>query len=190
MAANPCYVRLWPAVISSGLVQCQWRLCCVRRYIPNVQRFKYQVSNKSLEPSRHQTINCRAYGTSSSMTTKPLTLAFSGRFSSVCLQHTSLAQSLNHSYSPRPFLKFRNSLAQQNCGLILQSITFTRKKHTKPRVPPTRINNVYDIEGPITDAEIAKQFVYSLNSAERKHLYAELARFHGDDTSVPGESGH
>ncbi|XP_059151686.1 transmembrane protein 65-like, partial [Physella acuta] len=83
-----------------------------------------------------------------------------------------------------PFLKIRNSFAEQNCGLILQSIR--RKKHTKPRVPPTRINNVYDIEGPITDAEIAKQFVYSLNSAERKHLYAELARFHGDDTSVPG----
>ncbi|CAL1547471.1 unnamed protein product [Lymnaea stagnalis] len=72
--------------------------------------------------------------------------------------------------------------------LIAHPARSIRMKHTKPKVPPSRMNNVYDIEGAITDEEAAKQFVYALNTNERKHLYAELARFHGaPDPSVAGE---
>ncbi|KAK6990904.1 Transmembrane protein 65, partial [Biomphalaria glabrata] len=59
-----------------------------------------------------------------------------------------------------------------------------RCKHTMPRVPPTRMNGVYEIEGAITDREAAKQFVYALNINERKHLYEELANFHGESVTL------
>ncbi|BFY99660.1 hypothetical protein BsWGS_02699 [Bradybaena similaris] len=56
----------------------------------------------------------------------------------------------------------------------------TRRKHSLPKVPPTRMMSVYDIERVITDEEAAKEFVYALKASERKFLYEELARFHGD----------
>lgn len=78
-------------------------------------------------------------------------------------------------------------LTPMSSHLIAHPARSIRMKHTKPKVPPSRINNIYDIEGAITDEEAAKQFVYALNTNERKHLYAELARFHGaPDPSVAG----
>ncbi|CAG5116146.1 unnamed protein product [Candidula unifasciata] len=63
------------------------------------------------------------------------------------------------------------------------SVICCRMKHSLPKVPPTRMMSVYDIERAITDEEAAKEFVYALKASERKFLYEELARFHGD-TSI------
>lgn len=60
------------------------------------------------------------------------------------------------------------------------SVSCCRRKHSLPKVPPTRMMSVYDIERVITDEEAAKEFVYALKASERKFLYEELARFHGD----------
>ena len=74
---------------------------------------------------------------------------------------------------------------QHNCKFIMPSVLscFPREKHTRASVPftYTRITRSYSIHGSISDEETAKDFVYSLDSNERKHLYAELARFHGDE---------
>lgn len=60
------------------------------------------------------------------------------------------------------------------------SINSWRRKHSMPKVPPTRIMSIYDMERSITDEEAAKLFVYALKPSERKYLFHELARFHGE----------
>ncbi|GFR60201.1 transmembrane protein 65 [Elysia marginata] len=78
------------------------------------------------------------------------------------------------------------------CGnhIITQKTTFQhypqhtiacRLKHTKPKVPPTKISQVYDYEGAITDEQAAEEFVFALKTSERQHLYAELAKYQGLD---------
>ena len=52
-------------------------------------------------------------------------------------------------------------------------------KHTKPKVPPTKIARVYDYEGTITDEQAAEEFVFALKASERQHLYAELSKYQG-----------
>ena len=50
-------------------------------------------------------------------------------------------------------------------------------------VPSTRYIRLYSIHGTITDKSSAQDFIYSLSTKERKHLYEELALYHGDDSS-------
>ncbi|KAH9495168.1 Transmembrane protein 65 [Bulinus truncatus] len=89
----------------------------------------------------------------------------------------------------------KDSIRKGKCSIKLPAISYSvvnfgfsisniRQKHTMPRVPRTRMNGVYEIEGAITDEEAARQFVYALNINERKHLYAELAKFQVD-TNTP-----
>ncbi|XP_035826405.1 transmembrane protein 65 [Aplysia californica] len=94
-------------------------------------------------------------------------------------------------YSSKMFLAhtFQSSRQWRSFAPFLTGAKLShRRKHTKPSIPPTRIMRLYSIHGAITDAGSAKEFVYALDKNERRHLYAELARFHGDEAlSVSSE---
>ncbi|GFO48149.1 hypothetical protein PoB_007465400 [Plakobranchus ocellatus] len=62
-------------------------------------------------------------------------------------------------------------------------------KHTKPKVPPTKMSQVYDFEGVITDKEAAEQFVFALTASERQHLYSELAKYQSVESTMLGRCG-
>jgi hypothetical protein len=101
---------------------------------------------------------------------------------------TSFSQQLNNLSISRNFstlVPIKSGVVVLQAVLNEVSIKCCQMKHTLPKVPPTRMMSIYDLERAITDEEAAKEFVYALKAGERKFLYEELARFHGD-TSILG----
>ncbi|XP_055886495.1 transmembrane protein 65-like isoform X3 [Biomphalaria glabrata] len=141
---------------------------------------------------------CRLYGTSENYIRNfstytrhwVTTLSFNNFKMNSKGSHLRLLSTNNFYHGPFSTSLIHSSPIQGDKGLPLlacfsrPTAAALRCKHTMPRVPPTRMNGVYEIEGAITDREAAKQFVYALNINERKHLYEELANFHGESVTL------